>query len=747
MPMKGGEVRFLRWSLVPKVVLVIMVPILAYLVLEQFHRHDAAQIDQWLHYQSETLRHAVRENYGHHLAVARRWQRYWQAVGLDGPDQACALLDAYRADNAEIPALALILGTDWYALCAEERMAWQEETSLPRRHLESLEQARISGALAIPHEFRLPGGGQGIYMYLPLQLGPDQPDLILIALEARRFMQRLQRQYFGDRPVRLLVRDDQRRVVFDSHPDLQATEHFREVLLDADGDGAPWTFVVMLLDTEMFTGSSARDRVVLIGAGAVFVLLLVVIRESLRRMSLIAELRRKQRLLEQEITERTRAQQRLEHLLYHNEMTGLPNRAALLRELAQCSEQSLCDHAALLKLQLLDLDRHQETYGYASLQQVIRSCAERLPEALQQAGLQGQFYALEQGRFACRLILDESASLLEAGQALVQALRAGEAWSALGYEPRLAVALLKLQGWEHMLPEQWLQQLDVALQQAVMMGDGGVVIYQRGMLERSRRRVELGRLLPEFLHENRFQLHYQPVYRLGDGREMHSIEAFLRLDHPDQGMLLPSVFLPLAEHNGFIRELDRWVVRQSLLDWQTLSERIPRHVRLELNLSLQSAACDRFRHWVLELLQHHGLAPERLCIDVCAHQVDAVVEQAGPALNEWQKVGVALALDVESVDMVAVGRNMLPCQWLKIDRSVVLGLFRDCGAEGVVHALMGLADRSGLQLVAEGVESARVARWLRDVGCQYAQGYHFLTPLPLHTLLDRLEEPADEPER
>ncbi len=739
MSEKTSAKQILNW--LPLSGLVLLLLLFTGLLALRFEREQLARQQNWIDVQASRLHHAVTEGYGRHMQVMQQWQRYWNESGQLDSRSAKLLMRAYMEDHPEVKAMGLVKGLAWFALSARQETLWQEDASLPRRHAGSIEQARFTGKLAIPPDFSFPNGGSGVYIYWPLQLSTDWPEVAMIALSVRRFMERLVQDQFADLPVRVLVRDEKHRLLFDSATEETETGVMSHFQLDPDGDGAPWEFVVML-SPQGLQPVPAFWYLTLFSATALLLLLLLLVWVQYRRsLSLARVLEQREQTLQTQLETICEANEAKDFLLFHDPVTRLPNRNALNRALGELVRDQHASGDVLFCIKWLDHQRYRELYGHNQGKEIMRLFVERMQAFLQDEGLQATVYALEEGKFAVWVKAMPEKPLAEVHQRwLEQAEQQPMQWQGLAIPVRTAVGLALLEVDCYLQPETWLLRAETALYQAQQVGHGGFVVHRKGMVERARRQMELGAHLLDFLREGYFQLYYQPVVELASGR-IHSVEALLRLQHPDLGLVAPSLFIPLAEANGAIAELEQWVLRQACRDWEQLKPRLPANAKLELNVFPKNWRDGKRAKQLLELLQSFSIPPEDIILNLTHEPEESELPWMTPILKMMAGAGIALALDVTSLHIASLSRlKKMQLNWLKIDRSVTTRLFQGEGASAVVHSLLEMAHQLQVEVVAEGLETGTAEQWLMDAGCRFAQGYYLYTPLPLHTLLDRLSD-------
>jgi diguanylate cyclase (GGDEF)-like protein len=256
---------------------------------------------------------------------------------------------------------------------------------------------------------------------------------------------------------------------------------------------------------------------------------------------------------------------------------------------------------------------------------------------------------------------------------------------------------------------------------------------QRGMVS--------GREVRDGLLRGEFKVHYQPIHNFGTGR-VDTLEALVRWRHPTRGLLSPGVFLPAAERAGLahvisVRVLD--CACDSLRRWRTHGHR---QLRVAVNLSAQDFRRDDFAGTVASTLERHALPPSSLELELTEHEQlddEAAVSQAA----ELARQGVALTIDDFGVKYSSLRYlHRLPVQALKVDRSFVHDVGRSAASNSIVSAVIGIASKMGLRLVAEGVEEVRQMTELRRLGCHIMQGFLFSPPVPADAVGGYLDRTA-----
>jgi diguanylate cyclase (GGDEF)-like protein len=250
-----------------------------------------------------------------------------------------------------------------------------------------------------------------------------------------------------------------------------------------------------------------------------------------------------------------------------------------------------------------------------------------------------------------------------------------------------------------------------------------------------------GREVRDGLLRGEFKVHYQPIHNFGTGR-VDTLEALVRWRHPTRGLLSPGVFLPAAERAGLshvisVRVLD--CACDSLRRWRARGHR---QLRVAVNLSAQDFRRDDFAGTVASTLERHALPPSSLELELTEHeQLDD--ERAVSQAAELARHGVALTIDDFGVKYSSLRYlHRLPVRALKVDRSFVHDVGRSTASNSIVSAVIGIAGKMGLRLVAEGVEEVRQMMELRRLGCHIMQGFLFSPPVPADAVGGYLDRTA-----
>ncbi|KQW87852.1 hypothetical protein ASC94_25490 [Massilia sp. Root418] len=421
----------------------------------------------------------------------------------------------------------------------------------------------------------------------------------------------------------------------------------------------------------------------------------------------------------------------LHHQSTHDALTGLPNRVLLLDRLRQTITHSERKGHALWVVSI-DLDRFKFTnsrLGHKGGDRLLQAVAERLQLALRPvdtvARIGGDEFALmllpEQGALSPRAdqvqrVLDcLAAPLLIDGQELFFTCSAG-----IAVYPDDSVD-----------PGALMERSDIAMYRAKEMGGNNYQFYTPAMNEQLGERMLIEGALRTALERRELVLHYQPQVDTASGRIV-GMEALVRWQHPELGMVAPNRFIPLAEETGLILPVGAWVLRtacEQLMAWRAAGQRDG--LRMAVNVSARQMAEPDFVQSVAAVLAETGLPPACLELELTESQVMNDVEHAIAVMHEVKKLGVLLAIDDFGTGYSSLAHlKRFEIDVLKIDQTFVRDLTVDPDDAAIVTTIIALAANLKLDVISEGVETLEQMAFLRQHGCRQMQGYYFSRPVP-----------------
>ena len=433
---------------------------------------------------------------------------------------------------------------------------------------------------------------------------------------------------------------------------------------------------------------------------------------------------------------RKRAEEEIHRLAYYDTLTGLPNRTLLSERLGEGIRAGQETNSPLALL-LLDLDRFKDindTLGHENGNRLLQQVAQRLQEALPQADTLARLGGDE---FATILRGTDAGRALTAAHAILRALEQPFTLEGLSLDVRASIGIALYPGHGEDATT-LLQRADVAMYLA-KGGHDGYAIYSAERDQYSPSRLGLIGDLRQALTRDEFILHYQPEIALSSGR-VCGVEALVRWQHPQQGMIPPDQFIPLAEHAGLIKPLTLWVLQEALREFHG-RYREGLRLRVSVNLSARNLADPQLPGQVAGLMGTWGIPPDSLVLEITESTLMADPKVARELLLRLRNMGLQLSIDDFGAGYSSLSYlKTMPVNEIKIDKSFVMGGMRDQKDVALVRSTIELGHSLGFKVVAEGVEDQETLDRLIEFGCDLAQGYHISRPLPAADLTRWLRE-------
>ncbi len=440
----------------------------------------------------------------------------------------------------------------------------------------------------------------------------------------------------------------------------------------------------------------------------------------------------------QDITKRIQAEERLQFLAHHDALTSLPNRVLFADRLNQSIARAR-RHKHAAAVLFLDLDRFKlinDTLGHDFGDRALQSLAERLASCVRD------------GDTVARLGGDEFAVVLEDIETADDvAPTARKILDALAQSfmlddreffitTSIGISLFPIDGED---TQTLLKHADIAMYRSKDLGRNTYQFYSSDMSVRTFERLSLETSLRHALEREEFLLHYQPQFDLQTGKIV-GVEALLRWQHPDLGLIMPADFIPLLEDTGLIAPVGEWVLRTACSEVQAWNQTELKPVRVAVNISSRQFNEPDFTQIITNILRETGLKPSLLELEITETVLMQNVVATVKTLEDLSEMGVRFSIDDFGTGYSSLSYlKRFPIDTLKIDQTFIHDMIENPEDAILVEAIIALGRALHLNVVAEGAETEAHIKFLKRCGCDCIQGYVFCPPLPLQQMLKRLK--------
>lgn len=428
-------------------------------------------------------------------------------------------------------------------------------------------------------------------------------------------------------------------------------------------------------------------------------------------------------------------QKELEQLAHYDPLTGLVNRNLLIERIEQTIKQSLRDShvAALLFIDIDNFKRINDSLGRRFGDEVLKEVSSRLKHSVRTTDVIARINGDE---FVLLLTsIDSEARAAEISNNILAVMSTPIAYEAeqIFITVSIGVSLVPKDTTE---PEAAIKFADLAMYQSKQLGKNKYRFYNEALNAEATARLNIENRLRKAIEDEHFVLFYQPQYSLTTNRVI-GVEALIRWKDPEEGLIPPFKFIPVAESTGLIEPIGDWVIKQAIQDLPAIQKLAGEDVVIALNVSAQQLKNKRFYDDFTRLIGVAQHRPQNYEIEITESMLMEDIDHNHSQLTQLRDTGFGVSIDDFGTGYSSFGYlNKLPTDTLKIDRSFVTNIDTEPKELEIVTAMISLAHNLHLSVVAEGVETKEQMEILRKANCDIIQGYYFAKPMPLDELAE-----------
>jgi diguanylate cyclase (GGDEF)-like protein len=453
-----------------------------------------------------------------------------------------------------------------------------------------------------------------------------------------------------------------------------------------------------------------------------------------------------------DVSDRRKAEAEIARLAFYDTLTGLPNRLLFRDRLNQAILEAK-RYNRQVALLFLDLDRFKrinDTLGHSVGDRLLIGVAERVTHALRRSDTVGRAGAdldavtiARQGGDEFTIMLtnvDDASQVSRVARRLLTALAVpfGIEGHEIFVTGSIGIALYPMDGGD---VETMQKNADTAMYEAKEHGRNTFQFYTQSMNSMAVQRLLIENHLNKAVERNELLLYYQPQVDIAHGT-VSGLEALVRWQHSELGMVSPGEFIPLAEESGLIVSVGEWVIREACRQAVAWRRQGLPPMRISVNLSPFQLRDPRLASIIETALQVHGMDPKCLELEITESSIMKNVESALVTLNQMRELGVAIALDDFGTGYSSLAQlKRFPVDRLKIDRSFVKDIPGSADDQAIAKVIVLIGHNLGMNVLAEGVETQAQMTYLKECSCDEVQGYLFSPPLPAVAVPDFLSSP------
>jgi len=442
-------------------------------------------------------------------------------------------------------------------------------------------------------------------------------------------------------------------------------------------------------------------------------------------MPILYEGRMAEQIVGRDLTQRKKAENTIKYMAYYDVLTGLPNRNMVRKHLNAAFQEDSCRSLAVL---FLDLDRFKiinDTKGHSVGDLILKIVAGKLKEAVGDHGLVSR-----QGGDEFIILLKDHTKeqVIEIARGILEAFSEGIELENQEFfvTPSIGISMAPFDGNDE---ETLIKNADTAMYLAKERGKNNFQFYTDQLRGLSSRKMELENGLRKALEHDQLVLYYQPQVELESGKII-GVEALVRWSHPEEGIISPGEFIPLAEETGLIVPIGKWVLQKACKQNKEWQESGLLRVPVSVNISVRQLQDDQFVDTVKQILDNTGLQPDFLDLEITESIMQNSQKTAG-VLRQLKDLGVTVAIDDFGTGYSSLSLlRHLPIDKIKIDKSFVEDIALHGNQGAMVKTILDMGHNLRFGVIAEGVEDREQVEFLSSNGCEIGQGYYFSKPLP-----------------
>ncbi|KKO19704.1 MAG: diguanylate cyclase [Candidatus Brocadia sp.] len=439
--------------------------------------------------------------------------------------------------------------------------------------------------------------------------------------------------------------------------------------------------------------------------------------------------------ISRDITMQKRLEAQLLYNAFHDSLTGLPNRKLFMNHLEKVLESARTNKDFLFAVLFLDIDRFKvinDSLGHATGDKLLISIAERLKECLRHNDIVARFGGDE---FVILLNdIKESSCAKVIAEKILKRLK--DPFCLNGHSVFTGTSIgIVLSEEYYDRPEDILRDADTVMYRAKMNGRSNYAMFDKEMHAHAVKALQMEADLQRAIVNNEFKMYYQPIVSLADGNII-GVESLIRWEHPQDGLVFPAEFIPLAEETGMIEPIGRWVIKEALSQNKVWHDAGYANTSLSVNVSARQFRSHDLPQIIRKILEETGMNSRALDLEITESTVMEDMDRSIKTLEELCGMGIKIILDDFGTGFSAINNlRFLPVSGIKIDLSLMKDVASSPGAVTIAKAIINMAHGLNKKVVAEGVETEAQLEFLRSHNCDMAQGYLFGMPMPANELI------------